>query len=288
MEKFYGIIPALITPFTENGKINEKALQQIVKINLEKGVSGFYVGGSTGESFLMTTEERKTILEIVSHEAKGKAKIIAHIGSIATDHALELSRHAAELQVDAISSLPPFYYKFSLSEIKSYYLDIVNEVSLPMIIYNIPALTGVSFTSDNIGDLLEDTRIMGVKYTSHDLFQMQRMLQEYPEVTVFNGHDEVFLGGLAMGAKSAIGSTFNFMAEKFIRIQKLYEAGKLDEARNLQAEANQIISILIKVGVFQGVKEALKMMGIPCGECRRPFKKLDNEERNMLQKVLSL
>jgi N-acetylneuraminate lyase len=246
------------------------------------------VGGSTGESFLLSVEERKAILEIVSHEARGKAKIIAHIGSVATDHAIELARHAADLKVDAVSSVPPFYYKFSLPEIKSFYLDIVNDVSLPMIIYNIPALSGVTFTSQNISDLLTDSRVIGVKWTSYDLFQMQRMLSENPNLTIFNGHDEVFLGSLAMGAKAAIGSTFNFMAEKFIHIQNLYETQKLEEARILQDEVNQIIDVLIRIGVFQGVKAGLEMMGIPCGDCRKPFKKLNLEERKLLQQVLNL
>jgi N-acetylneuraminate lyase len=286
VEKFHGIIPALITPFTLDGKIDDKALQQLVRMNLDKGVNGFYVGGSTGEAFLLSMEERKHILEVVSQEAKGKATIIAHIGSIATDHAIELGRHAADLGVDAVSSIPPFYYKFSLPEIKSYYLDIVEAVNAPMILYNFPALTGVTLTNENVGDLLAHERIVGVKHTSFDLHQLQRMLELNPGLTVFNGHDEIFLAGLSMGARSAIGSTYNFMAEKFISILKFFKNGQMEEALRLQAEANAIIDVLIKVGVFQGIRAALELMGLPCGECRRPFKKLTEEEKSMLRKVL--
>jgi N-acetylneuraminate lyase len=231
-------------------------------------------------------EERKHILEVVSQEAKGKATIIAHIGCIATGHAIELGSHAADLGVDAISSIPPFYYKFSLPEIKSYYLDIVEAVNAPMILYNFPALTGVALTNDNVGDLLAHERIIGVKHTSFDLHQLQRMLELNPGLTVFNGHDEIFLAGLSMGARSAIGSTYNFMAEKFIAILKYFGNGQMEEALRLQAEANAIIDVLIRVGVFQGIRAALEMMGLPCGGCRKPFKKLTEDEKSMLRKVL--
>lgn len=134
MNKYNGIIPALITPYTKEGKINEKSLEKLVKLNLDKGVNGFYVGGSTAEAFMLSLEERKYLLDIVSDTAKGQATIINHVGCISTDEAIELAKHAEKVGADAISAIPPFYYKFSYEEIKNHYLDIVNSVNLPMII----------------------------------------------------------------------------------------------------------------------------------------------------------
>jgi len=285
--QFSGIFPALITPYGRDGKINETALSQLVKMNLEKGVSGFFVGGSSGEAFLLTLEERKYILEIVAQEAKGRAAIIAHIGCISTEQAMELARHAADVGADAISSVPPFYYKFTMDELQSYYLDIVSEVSLPMIVYHVPALTDVALSNENLERLLADPRIVGVKYTSFDLFQMQRMAAKHPDKFVLNGYDEVFLGALAMGAKGAIGSTINVMADKFVRIQRLFNEGKLEEAYAVQEEANKVIEVLIKIGVFQGVKAILEMMGISCGNCRKPFRNLKDEEKDILRNVFN-
>lgn len=287
MTNFRGVFPALITPFSQNGRINEKALEELVKYNLSLGVDGFYVGGSTAEAFLLSMDERKYILDIVSQTAKGACTIIYHVGCIGSDHAIKLAKHAEALGVDAVSSVPPFYYKFSFEEIKSYYEDIVNSVNLPMIIYNFPALSGVSLTSDNVKVLAQDKRFIGIKHTSMDLFQLQRMKQADSRLIVYNGHDEVFLASLAMGSDGAIGSTYNFMANKFIEIRNLFLNNKKDEAMELQAQVNKVVSVLIKVGVFQGIRHILEIMGIDCGNCRKPFAILSEEQKNELDKVYS-
>ncbi len=286
MKNLKGIFPALLTPFTKDNRINEKSLQKLITMNLDKGVDGFYVGGSTSEAFLLSLEERKYILDIVTQEVKGKCTIIAHIGCISTDQAIELGQYAEKIGVDAISSIPPFYYNFSFAEIKSYYFDIVNQVNLPMIIYNFPAFSGVTLNSDNVKEFLEDHRIIGIKHTSNDLYSLERFKQIDKRVVVYNGYDEMFLAGLAMGADGGIGSTYNFMAEKFIKIKERFEAGDLETARQTQTEANEIIQLLIKVGVFPGEKEILTMMGIDFGDCRRPFRKLSTEDRELLKLAL--
>ena len=287
MQKLKGIFPALLTPFTKEDKINEKALQQLVKMNIDKGVDGFYVGGSTAEAFLLSLEERKYIVDIVAQEAKGKCAIIVHIGCISTDQAVELGKHAEKAGVDAVSSIPPFYYNFSFPEIKSHYFEIVNRVNLPMVMYNFPAFSGVTLNSDNIGEFLKDPRFIGIKHTSSDFFSLERFKQTYKDVLVYNGFDEMFLAGLSMGADGGVGSTYNFMAEKFIRIKQLFGEGRMEEARRVQNEANNIIKVLVKVGVLPGEKEVLNQMGLEFGECRKPFKKVSEEEKEMLRKVLA-
>lgn len=286
MKRFHGIYPALITPFTKEGYINTEALRKLVRINMEKGVNGFYVGGSTAEAFLLTLEERKQILEIVSEEAKeNNYVVIFQVGSISTKEAITLAKYAEELKIDAISAVPPFYYNFSLEEIKGYYKDILNSVNLPMIIYNIPAFSNVDLNITNFKDLFQDDRVIGIKYTSHDLYQLERIKEFNDSLIVLNGYDEVFLASLAMGADGAIGSTYNFMAEKFIKIKQYYKEGKLDEAKKLQKEANNIIKALIEVGVYPGIKYILKLQGIDCGECRKPFKTLTNKEKEYIRSV---
>jgi N-acetylneuraminate lyase len=287
MEKFQGIFPALITPYTTEGKINEQALRKIVRMNIKKRVDGFYVGGSTSEVFLLTHEERKTILEIVIDESRGRVTIISHIGCINTEQALNLAEHAKKVGVDAISSIPPFYYNFSLKEIKNYYVDIINQIDLPMIVYNFPAFSRVNLDSNNAIDLLTHEKVIGIKHTSYDLYQLERMKLINRNLIIYNGCDEVFLAGLAMGADGGIGSTYNFMAEKFIMIKKLFEEGKHEDAKRLQTEANEIIKVLIKVGVFQGIKYALGLQGIDCGITRRPFKELNEEEKDLLHNTLT-
>ncbi len=288
MAELEGIYPALVTPFTKTGMIDEKALCTIIDDLLGKGIQGFYVGGSTGESLLMSKDERKAVLKLVVEHVNKRVKVLAHIGCFYTQDSIELAEYAASLNVDAISSLPPFYFKFTLAELTQYYLDIVQAVPMPMIVYNAPALSGVSFDSDNIKNIFQNENVIGIKYTSYDLYQMQRLIARNPNKTIINGHDELFLSALAIGTRCAIGSTFNFMAEKFIKIKNNFQSSNLNEARKLQNEANTVIEALIKVGVFRGVKGILNLIGLPGGNCRKPFAPLSAAEMKQLEEVLPL
>jgi N-acetylneuraminate lyase len=114
---------------------------------------------------------------------------------------------------------------------------------------------------------------------------LERVKQKYNNVTIYNGYDEIFLAGLIMGADGGIGSTYNFMAEKFIKIRKLFRENKINEAQKIMTSANEIIKVLIKVGVLPGEKEILNMMGLGFGECRKPFRRLDDESKKLLRDV---
>ncbi|MBR3761879.1 MAG: N-acetylneuraminate lyase [Lachnospiraceae bacterium] len=288
-EKFKGIFPALLTPFDENDRVNVKVLEELVDYNLKKGVNGFYVGGSTAEAFLLTEEERLLVMKTVSERAKGKCTLIAHVGCISTAQAIKFAKAAEEMGYDAVSSVAPFYYKFSFKEIKKYYFDIVDAVSLPMLIYNFPAFSGVNLTVDNIKEFLEDDRFIGVKHTSNDFFALEQFKAAFPDKLVYNGYDEMLLAGLSMGADGAIGSTFNFMAEKFIKIRELLAQNDLAGAQKIQKDANIIIQALCKVGVMQGEKAVLDALGFDFGPARAPFAPLtEAQKKELLDVVLPL
>ena len=288
-EKFKGIFPSLLTPFDENDRVNTKVLEELVDYNLKKGVDGFYVGGSTAEAFLLTEEERLLVMKTVSERAKGKCTLIAHIGCISTAQAIRLAKAAQEMGYDAVSSVAPFYYKFSFNEIKKYYFDIVDAVSLPMLIYNFPAFSGVNLTVDNIKEFLNDDRFIGVKHTSNDFFALEQFKAAFPDKLVYNGYDEMLLAGLSMGADGAIGSTFNFMAEKFIKIRELLAQNDLARAQKIQKDANIIIQALCKVGVMQGEKAVLDALGFDFGPARAPFAPLtEAQKKELLDVVLPL
>lgn len=285
-----GIYTALLTPFDKNGEFSKSALEKLIEFNLEKGVSGFYVTGSTGEAFLLSEKERLEVMTAVADIAGDSGvSLVAHVGSISTRYSTELARHAEKLGYDAVSAVPPFYFNFSGGEIKQYYADIAHSVDIPMIIYNIPAFSGVTMTIGDIDEMLRDEKIAGVKNTSSDYFVMEKIKAHNPHKILFNGYDETFLAGLAMGADGAIGSTYNFMADKFVEIQRLFGENKIAEAQQLQHTANRIIEALVSVGVMQGEKAILSALGIPMGACRAPFGKLSAEqEKQLLDTVLPL
>ncbi|MBQ9761368.1 MAG: N-acetylneuraminate lyase [Clostridia bacterium] len=276
MEKLKGIFTALLTPFDENNKVNEKSLADLVRMNVKMGVKGFYVGGSTAEAFLLSTDERKLIMDIVKDTAP-ECTLIAHIGSLDERVALELGKHAKNLSYDLVSSVAPFYFKFSFDEIKNYYYRLADGSELPMLVYHFPNFSGVNMGIKEMSAFLADDRFAGIKYTSNDFFTLERCKAHFPDKVIYNGFDEMFLAGLSMGADGAIGSTYNFMANKFVKINLLFAQNKLAEARKLQNEANEIIEALIKVGVMAGEKAVVSAMGIPMGNCREPFGKLEGD-----------
>lgn len=286
MKSLKGIFSALLTPFDEAGKLDETSLRTLVSVSIKRGIDGFYVCGSTGEAFLLTHEERKRILEIVVDETAGRIAIICHIGAIGTDFTIELGKHAQITGADAVSSIPPFYYKFSADEVIGFYRDVADAIDLPVIPYNFPALSGVNLTVDLIRQLRRHPGITGVKFTSNDLYQLERMKLDDPELIVYNGFDELFLAGLAMGADGAIGSTFNFMPEKFLGIRKRVLAGDLNGARELQNQANEVIQVVIQTGkALNAQKYLMDLQGIPCGSCRSPFIPLTDTDRANLESI---
>lgn len=283
--KFKGIYTALLTPFDKNGKINEKALEKLIQFNIANGVQGFYVCGSTGEAFMLSTEERKQVMEIVKACAPNHT-LIAHIGSIDERVAHELGKYAKELSYDAVSSVAPFYFKFSFNEIKDYYYRTAQESDLPMIVYNFPAFSGVNMGVKEMGEFLCDDKFIGIKHTSNDFFALEQCKTTFPDKLVYNGYDEMFLAGLSMGADGGIGSTYNFMADKFVKIKELFEKNDMFGAYEIQKEANRIITVLCKIGVMQAEKEVLNQLGFDFGVCRHPFREVTEEEKQLINREI--
>lgn len=284
--EFKGIIPALVTPFKENGEVNYDVLKELVKSLVDKGVGGFYACGSTSECFLMTDEERKKALETVIKAADGKVPVIAHVGDIGSEKTANLARHAKSAGASAVSSVPPFYYKFSFDEIAGYYEDIAKAApDLPLIIYSIPAFSGVEITADNIKTILDASGAKGLKYTSYNLFELEKISRRYKDLMLFNGHDEIYCNALPIGITAAIGSTFNVMPQKYMQIKKLYDAGNMSAASDKQGEVNEIIEAMIKVGVNASIKYFLTKSGLPCGDCRKPFGKITPSQAEYLDSI---
>lgn len=285
MDKFKGLFSALLTPFNEDGSINFDSLEKLVEFNLQNGIDGFYVGGSTGEGLLLSPEERMQVFECVKKANKGRATLIAHVGTICTLDAIKMAKKAEELEYDAISAVAPYYYGFTLDAVLGYYNDIVNSTSLPMIIYNFPNSGGFSLTKEIANKLFENEKFIGIKHTSGDMFTLNQFKTLDREIVVYNGFDETLLAGLSMGADGAIGSTYNFMGKKFKKIMNCFNSGEIETAKALQNEANEIICEMIKYGVFQSEKAILTEMGIDMGQCRPPFMPISDECRASMKKI---
>jgi N-acetylneuraminate lyase len=254
-----------------DGSVAPKAVAPLVDFILTQGVHGLYASGSTGESVLQSVQERGEILTALAEHAKGKCTLIAHVGAASTGDAVALARLAGDTGFDAVSAVPPYYYKHRFEDIATYYDEIASAAGLPLIIYNIPALTGTDLSTERLLELMQDSRIAGVKYTAQDLFQFSQLRKAAPDKKFYFGTDEMFLGAAAMGADGGIGSTYNLIGDIYIAVEQAVMAGNIDEARACQAAANDFIAILLEVGVIPGLKYCLTRLGVPVGPCRAPF-----------------
>ncbi|MCS7180454.1 MAG: dihydrodipicolinate synthase family protein, partial [bacterium] len=246
----------------------------LVKFLISKGLDGLYVCGSTGEFPLMSVEERKKVAEIVKDEVGNKIKIIVHIGSLSTKNSIELAKHSEKIKVDAISSIPPFYYSFSFEEIYNYYKRVASSVSLPFLFYYIPQTTGIFLKNEQILKLGEIDNIIGLKYTYTDFYLLQDLLIKMKgQWIAFSGPDELFLPALTMGVVGCIGSTQNILPEIFIEIYKSFKNGDIEKAGKLQKRVTEAVNLLHKYGGITSRKIALKFRGIDAGFAREPFLK---------------
>ncbi len=274
--KLCGILPALMTAFNDSG-VDTAKVTALTKRLADAGVHGLYVGGSSGEMILMTQEERKTLLETVMESVGSRLTVIAHVGTTSTAATLELARHAEKAGAHALSSVTPLYYKYGFREVKHYYERLAAETSLPVIIYNIPVLTGSTLTTDQLAEILSIPNVGGMKFTSSDFFQLERIRSAFPDKVFYNGSDEMLLSGLSAGADGGIGSTYNFQPKTILSIYNAYRNGDVKGALAFQAKANEAIAAVLRYGVLPSSKMLLKLNGLDYGECREPFMPLDED-----------
>lgn len=281
MNQIGGVIPAMLSTFDENENLDLNRARILTRHLCAKEIGGLYLTGSTGEGFMMTVDERKAFVETVLDEVAGKVPVIVHVGAISTKASEELARHAAAAGADAISSVPPIYWHFSDDAIAGYYSDLVQASGLPMIVYNIALAGLVSF--DMMKRLGSIQGVQGVKYTAathYDMFRIKEVLGQ--DFRVYSGADEMAMSGLAFGSDGIIGSTYNVIADLFIRLNKEMAAGKLLEVEKTQHAANRLIFTMLKYDLMPALKAILKSEGVDAGVCRRPFTRYTPEQEQAI------
>ena len=283
---FKGVYSALSTPLRDDGSINEEAARKLMRWHIESGLNGFYICGATGEGVVLSTSARKQLAEIAVDEAKGKAVVINHVGAVDLVTANELAAHSAAIGVDAISSVPPFFYHYGLPEIRDYYMALTEVSGLPTLIYASP-LAGTAFSPEMVESLMGIKGVIGLKWTSIDYISMYKIKQiNKGNINVLNGPDDTFLFGLLMGADGGIGATYNVMPGLFADMYRAYSAGELEKTREIQLKINTLIDVLLEFGVLTGIKEILISIGYDMGHCTYPLKRFSEDERKAFFKRL--
>ena len=215
LDKFKGVFCALNAIYDENDNIDVEKIKALVRVYKSLGVKGVYACGSTGEGFLLSTEERKQVAKAVKEAAGDDFTVIVHIGCASTKESIELAKDCESLGVDAISAVPCVYYHLSEESVKLHWNSIIESTSLPFIIYNIPQLTGFNLSPELLAEMAKNPKVIGVKNSAEPVFLMERYRSavKNDDFIIFNGSDEQFVGGRLMGANAGICGTYGCMPE---------------------------------------------------------------------------
>ncbi len=282
LEKFKGVFVALNAIYDKNDDINTEVIEQLVRIYKQKGVKGVYVCGSTGEGFLLSTEERMQVAQAVKNAAGDDFTVIVHVGCAGTKESIKLAKHAEKIGVDAVSAVPSVYYHLSAESVEKHWNEIIDSTDLPFIIYNIPQLSAFRLPYDLFERMANNPKVIGIKNSEEPVYGMERFRTIAGEdFIIFNGSDEQFLAGRLMGANAGIGGTYGTMPELFVKLNELIENGEIEKAQKLQYKINEVIFELLSFpSLYGAAKQVISLrFGVDAGQPRLPFLPVECDER---------
>lgn len=284
---FQGVFTAIVTPFNQDGTINEDDLKKLIDFNIEKGVSGIVPMGTTGESPTLNHDEHVRVIEIVCKHVGGRVPVIAGTGSNSTKEALFMTSRAKDLGADASLQVAPYYNKPTQEGFYRHFKKIADEVDLPMIIYNIPGRTGKNIETDTIVELAKHPNIVGVKEASGSLPQMMDVIHRTPEdFVVLSGDDNLTLPLMAVGGKGVISVASNIVPDRMSAMVKAGLEGNFEEMRKLHYELLPFFKVeFIETNPIP-IKTALAMKGMIREVFRLPMCEMSAENKKKLKIVL--
>ena len=279
-----GIYVPLVTPFKQNGEVDYDVLAKATKFVLAKGADGIYACGGTAEFCLLTTEERKRCLEVIIANADGK-EVIAHVGSQSTAESVELAKHAAAAGANMLSAVAPYYYGYTFEQIKEYFRKIAHATDLYLMIYN--AAQARSYSLEEMKQLLEDDKITAVKYTGQNFYFLERLVHSCPDKKFYTGCDEAFLAGAAVGSDGAIGTTYNYYADKYIEARQLFLQGENGRALDIIHKLNSITECILSTqSLTAATKYIMSLQGLDIlPVSREPFSPLTEQDMSKIKQT---
>ncbi len=283
----FTFIAAPHAPFDSDGRVALDVIEQQAQWLHTSGVRGVYINGTTGEGLSLTHEERRDIAQRWVDVANGSLRVIVHVGHLSLPEACDLAAHAQAIGADAVSAIAPSFFKpASVNALVAYCAAIASKApKLPFYYYHSPGMTLCTVAPDAFLERGSDEMptLAGVKFNDPNLYLYQRCLgvQDGRFDNPF-GVDEALLGGLACGATSAIGSTYNYAAPHYLRMVELYNAGQHDQAHRMAREVLDLIELLLTYGVVATGKALMKLRGIDVGAPRLPIEPLDDQTMQQL------
>jgi 4-hydroxy-tetrahydrodipicolinate synthase len=284
-----GVLTALSTPFNQDESIDVATLRQIVDRSIDAGVDGVVAAGSTGEVGALSSEERMLLITTVIEQANGRVPVIANTGATSTAEAIRLSKAAEKAGADALMLITPYYEPLTLEETVTYIKDVAAAVELPIMLYNIPAVTGVNLDPATVRSLAEDVEnIKYIKDSSANWEQALQLIHHHSDVIgTFIGWDAYLYSALVEGAAGVMAGTANVVPDEIVAVSKRIAEGDLAGARELWNSVYPVIDALLSVPFIPSVKAGLTLQGLPAGSPRRPTADLSAEDLARVENALA-
>jgi 4-hydroxy-tetrahydrodipicolinate synthase len=262
-------------------------LEQLLKRQIDAGIEAVVIAGTTGESATLTDEEKLELFRKAKKYAGDSCKIIAGTGSNSTEHTVELSKAAEETGVDGLLLVSPYYNKATSVGLFSHYMAVAHAVSLPIILYNVPSRTGVDIPISVYQRLSKLPNIVGVKEASTDITKITKIIRECGnDLALWSGNDDLITPVMSLGGSGVISVLSNVLPVETQALAKAALAGDFDTAAALQLELQPLIELLFCEVNPIPVKEAMKIIGFDCGNCRLPLTSLSHDNKLKLEQLL--
>lgn len=283
-----GVIPAMVTPMNPDESVNEGELRNQVRRQIAAGVHGLFVFGTNGEFYALSEAEKLRVLEITVDENHGCLPVYAGTGCPSTADTIRLSKECEKIGADVLSVITPYFAALSQKELIAHFTALADSVSIPIVLYNIPARTNVAMTADTVEKLSAVPGIAGVKDSSGNFDNILQYIEHTAgsDFAVMSGNDSLLLWALQAGGKGGVCGIANLFPKTMVSIYELWEKGDFAAAKKAQDSIRAIRDCFRLGNPNSIVKMAANLLGYPVGPCRKPFWSEDRTVIEELDKVL--
>ncbi|MGO8751483.1 MAG: dihydrodipicolinate synthase family protein [Thermoguttaceae bacterium] len=291
---YHGIIPPMVTPLTDRDALDAAGLERLIEHILAGGVHGLFILGTTGEGPSLSYRLRRELIERTCRQVRRRVPVLVGITDTAFVESVNVARWAADAGADAVVAAPPYYLAGGQSELFEYLEHLVPQLPLPLFLYNMPALTKVSFEVETVRRAMDNPRIIGLKDSSGNMIYFHRvveLLRHRPDWSLFIGPEEMTADAILAGGHGGVNGGANFYPRLYVDLYNAAKAGDMARVRSLHPEVMFISDNLYRIGrhspaVIKGIKAALSILGVCDDFMAEPFRRFRDPQRAQVRAVL--